>query len=117
MGRFVDHDRFQQLLAVLKPTGGVAKCLYYPGMAQVPTGYDRFSGDDARKAGLEWEDACPAYALALVSHGGYTLPEDDVEMEVLWDELGGRSTKLWPEVRAVVMRSWAWLEVHAAGDT
>jgi hypothetical protein len=114
MGRFSDHERFQQLLSVLKLTGGVSKCLYYPGMAQVPAGYDRFAGDDSRKMGFDWTDACPAYALALVSHGGYTLPNDDQEMEVLWDELGGGSTKLWSEVRDVVIRSWDWLEVHSS---
>lgn len=117
MGRFTDHERFRQLLAILKPTGGVGGCLYYPGMAQVPAGYDRFSGNDAKSMGLEWDDVCPAYALALVSHRGYSLPEEDPEMEVLWDELGGGSTKLWPEVRAVVMRSWAWLDVHASGSS
>ena len=117
MGRFVDQDRFKQLLAVLRPTGGVAQCLHYPGMVEVPTGYDRFAGDNARKMGLEWEDACPAYALALVSHGGYALPEDDADMEVLWDELGGGSTKRWPDVRTAVIRSWSWLDVHGPGNS
>ena len=110
MGRFTDHGRFQQLLAILKPTGGVSRCLHYPGMVEVPAGFDRFAGNDARKMGFEWDDVCPAYALALVSEGGYRLPEDDAEMEILWDELGGNSARLWPEVRTLVMRSWAWLE-------
>ena len=115
MGRFTNHDRFKELVAALLPTGGVSKCLYYPGMAEVPAGYDRFAGADSRKFGYEWSDVCPAYALALVTHHGYALPQDAADMEVLWDELGGNSAKLWPEVDQIVRRAWAWLDVHATG--
>lgn len=112
MGRFTSHDRFIELVALLMPTGGVSKCLHYPGMTPVPKGFDRFAGHDARAHGYDWADVCPAYALALVSKGGYQLPQDSAQMEVLWDELGGESTKLWSEVDDVVRRSWAWLDSH-----
>lgn len=111
MGRF-DSERFRELLERLRPTGGVARCLHYPGMTTIPAGFDRFASEDARQQGLAWDDVCPAYALALVSRGSYALPQDDGEMEVLWDELGGASTRLWPDVRGVVARSWAWLDAH-----
>lgn len=113
MGRFADHDRFKELLALLRPTGGVSKCLYYPGMTPVPPGFDRYAGADARKHDYGWHDVCPAYALALVSKGSYELPRDKGEMEVLWDELGGDSTLLWPQVEPLVRRAWDWLDVHA----
>ena len=40
------------------------------------------------------------------------IPAGFNEMEVLWDDLSGNSTKLWPEVRDIVMRSWGWLDAH-----
>ena len=112
MGRLANHERFSELLAWLRPVGGVASCLHYPGMADVPVGYDRFAAADARQHDQPWEDVCPAYALALVSKGGYELPGDSSEMEVLWDELGGESPKLWPEIEPVVRRAWKWLEAY-----
>ena len=110
VGRFASHDRFHELVALLLPAGGVSKCLHYPGMT--PKGFDRFAGRDAKAHGHDWADVCPAYALALVSSGGYQLPQDSAELEVLWDELGGDSSKLWSEVDDVVRRSWAWLDAH-----
>lgn len=111
MGRF-DFDRFRNLLELLGPLDGVAKCMPYPGMTDVPNGFDRFAHEDATQEQSEWSDVCPAYALALVSAGSYALPRDNEEMQVLWDELGGNSTKLWPDVRAAVVRSWAWLDAR-----
>lgn len=111
MGRF-DSERFHRLLELLDPPGSVAKCLHYPGMTEVPDGFDRFAHSDAAQEQLEWSDVCPAYALALVAAGSYALPGDDEDMEVLWDELGGSSTKLWPDVRVAVIRAWAWLDAH-----
>jgi hypothetical protein len=115
MGRF-DAERFHKLLELLMPPGSVAKCMQYPGMTDVPPGFDQFAHNDAAQQQSEWSDVCPAYALALVSAGSYALPRDDEEMEVLWDELGGGSTKLWPDVREAVTRSWAWLDAHPAAN-
>lgn len=111
MERFT-HERFSELLAWLRLTPSVGECLPYPGMAEVPAGFNRFAAADARERGYEWEDVCPAFALALVSKGSYLLPADREEMEVLWDELGGGSRKLWPEVEGVVLRAWDWLDIH-----
>jgi hypothetical protein len=105
--------KFAHALALLRE-GTVADCFYYPGMSEVPKGFDEFARGDAVLAGLAWEDLCPAYALALISNGSYRLPADDEEMETLWDELGGQSTLLWPDVRGVVMRSWEWLGLQSS---
>lgn len=113
MGRF-DTRRYTQLLSVLTPNSGVAQCMHYPGMTPIPDGYDEFAHTHAEQLDAAWSDLCPAYALALVALGSYQLPRDDAEMEVLWDELGGGSTKLWPDVRPVVERAWLWLEAHAS---
>jgi len=51
-------------------------------------------------------------ALALVTAGSYALPQHESDMEVLWDELGGSSTRLWSDVREIVKRAWAWLDAH-----
>ncbi|WP_213603027.1 hypothetical protein [Pseudoxanthomonas japonensis] len=105
-------DRFNQLVELLNQPGDVGECLPYSGMASVPVGFNEFVRRDWLATDATWSDVCPAYALALVSVGSYGLPQDDPDMEVLWDELGGSSTKLWPEVRDLIKRSWAWLDAH-----
>jgi hypothetical protein len=109
MGLHVNHERFTQLLARFRHGEDVGQCLHYPGMADIPEGYNRYARADCRAHGAEWDDYCPAYAFALLTHTGYALPEDEESLEVLWDELGGQSTKLWPEVEEVVTDAWAWL--------
>lgn len=108
----LDPLRFQRLVDFLNQSGGVGKCLPYPDMTPIPIGFNDFAKKDFKGVEAEWSDVCPAYALGLVSVGSYDLPQDDSEMEILWDELGGNSTKLWPDVREIVMRSWAWLDAH-----
>jgi hypothetical protein len=112
MGRF-DTERYTEFLSVLLPKSGVAQCMHYPGMTPIPEGYDNFAHAHAGQLELLWQDVCPAYALALVALGSYTAPRDDAEMEVQWDELGGDSTLLWPQVRPIIERAWIWLQAHA----
>ena len=109
MGRF-DSERFHRLVEFLHRSGGVGKCLPYPDMTPIPAGFNDFASRDAKSVESNWADVCPAYALALISVGTYGLPQNDAEMEVLWDDLSGNSTKLWPEVRDIVIRSWGWLD-------
>ena len=111
MGRF-DSERFHRLVEFLHRSGGVGKCLPYPDMTPIPAGFNDFASGDCKSVDAEWADVCPAYALALISVGTYGLPQNDAEMEVLWDDLSGNSTKLWPEVRDIVMRLWGWLDAH-----
>lgn len=113
MGRF-DTERYTQLLSVLMPKTGVAQCMHYPGMTPIPDGYDDFAHAHAKQFDVSWREVCPAYALALVALGSYTLPRDDAEIEVLWDELGGDSTMLWPQVSPIIERAWIWLQAHAS---
>jgi hypothetical protein len=40
------------------------------------------------------------------------MPADQESLEILWDELGGQSTRLWNEVEEVVAGAWSWLEHH-----
>lgn len=111
MGRF-DSDHFHRLVDFLSRSGGVENCLPYPGMTQVPAGFDEFANRDSQATESNWSDVCPAYALALLTSGGYALPRDEADMEVLWDELSGSSSLLWPDVRDIVERGWAWLDAH-----
>ncbi|RZA31038.1 MAG: hypothetical protein EOP92_33245, partial [Lysobacteraceae bacterium] len=113
MGIATSPQRFAQLTEAVR-LQGVERCLPYPDMTEVPEGYSRFAQEDAATHGLEWDDLCPAYALALLTQGGYRLPEDADAMEILWDELGGESTKLWSEVANVVPRAWRWLSLTRA---
>jgi hypothetical protein len=111
MGIHQHHERFAQLLAFLRGEN-VEECLHYPGMADVPSGYNRYARLDCESRGGKWSDYCPAYAFALLTRGGYTMPADEESLEILWDELGGQSTKLWNEVEEVVAGAWNWLEHH-----
>jgi len=111
MGIDTNPQRFQSLTEAVRDHS-VEHCLAYSGMAEVPDGYSRFAEDDARLHLCRWDDVCPAYALALLTFGGYRLPQDDESLEVLWDELGGESTKLWPDVSKTLRRGWAWLAEH-----
>lgn len=109
MGIATDPQRFSSLVDALH-AHSIERCLAYPGMAEVPEGYSRFAEQDATRHGLAWADACPAYALALLTFGSYRLPDDDGSLEILWDELGGASTRLWPDVSSTVQRGWRWLD-------
>ena len=81
-------------------------------MTPIPAGFNDFASRDAKSVESNWADVCPAYALALISVGTYGLPQNDAEMEVLWDDLSGNSTKSWPEVRDIVMRLRGWLDAQ-----
>ena len=111
MGVIANQERFHALTEALA-VHAVEACLPYPGMVSLPSGYSRFAQRDALERELDWDDICPAYALAGISCGAYRLPEDDTDMETLWDELGGSSSKVWSEVRNLVPGAWRWLAQH-----
>ncbi len=108
MGR-IDSHAFASLVQRLSAQESVAHCLPYPGMTPIPDGFDAFARQDAASAEMEWGDACPAYALGLITYGSYALPRDEEYLEVLWDELGGDSTQVWAQARPLVLATWAWL--------
>ena len=115
MGIHKNHERFGELLAFLRGEN-VEECLHYPGMADVPPGYNPYARLDSRSREGNWDDYCPVYAFALLTSVGYSLPQDEDGLRVLWDELGGQSTKVWDEVESTVVRAWEWLkkQPHAA---
>lgn len=95
----------------------VAECLAYEGMMEIPEQFEVFSQHDHLRRSrlhpdLSWEDACPAYALALATHDAYggrmSLSTDD-ELEAQWDELRGGSTMEWSVARLIVREAWRWL--------
>ncbi|PZQ20879.1 MAG: hypothetical protein DI562_21265 [Stenotrophomonas acidaminiphila] len=75
MGR-IDSHAFENLVQRLSAQEGVAHCLPYPGMTPIPDGFDAFARQDAARAEMEWGDACPAYALGLITYGSCVLPQD-----------------------------------------
>lgn len=109
MGIIANQERFHLLTEAIAGHA-VERCLPYPGMTAIPAGYSHFAQRDALRRGLEWDEACPAYALAAITVGAYALPQDDEAMETLWDELGGASRSVWPEMRPLVREGWYWLE-------
>lgn len=113
MGVVANQERFHSLTEALAGHA-VESCLPYPGMTSLPAGYSRFAQIDAMGRDLVWEEACPAYALAAITIGAYELPKDAEAMEILWDELGGASPKLWPEVENAVQEAWRWLARHSS---
>lgn len=92
-------------------------CLAYEDMMDIPDEFEAFSkADHLRRARLRpqlaWEDACPAYALALATHDAYqgrlSLTADD-ELEAQWDDLRGASNMDWTVARVIVRETWRWL--------
>jgi hypothetical protein len=82
-------------------------------MADVPAGYNQYARMDSRSREGNWDDYCPVYAFALLTSVGYALPDNEEDLRVLWDELGGQSTKLWEEVEEVLIDAWIWLKHQA----
>ena len=109
MGVIANQERFHSLTEAIAGHA-VESCLPYPGMTAIPAGYSRHAQRDAMRRDIDWDEACPAYALAAITVGSYRLPDDDQAMQVLWDELGGASSRLWPEMRPLVREGWRWLE-------
>ena len=122
----------QRLRSVRSATGAldsaaqrVSDCLDYEAPMPVPAAFEAFSLTDHRRRArlhpeLRWEDASPAYALALATHDDYhgrlNLAADD-ELEAQWDELRGGSRMEWPVARVIVRESWRWLAARQDEDS
>lgn len=103
----------------------LSDCLAYDGMMAIPEDFEAFShADHNRRARLRpdlaWQDACPAYALALathdVYHGRLSLSADN-ELEAQWDELRGASNMDWTVARMIVREAWRWLAAQQEDAT
>lgn len=95
----------------------VADCLADEDARAIPADFAAFGlADYRRRARLHpdigWEDACPAYALALATHDAYDgrmdLSADDA-LEAQWEELRSVSSMPWPVARLLVREAWRWL--------
>jgi hypothetical protein len=112
MAERVSQQKFDEVVASLRTRdpGAIGDCLPYEGVAQVPATLDHLAREHERREGMAWDDVCPAYGLAVITHGAYRLPSDDEPLETLWNEVGGQSRLLWPEVRDLVSEAWRWLD-------
>lgn len=109
MKRKFDRDRHSELVACLEQRDSVSGCLLYPGMLEVTPEFDRFAHAHFSTIDeIPWRDLCPAYALGLMTFDNYDLPEDDADLEMLWDELS-TSDLSWQLARNVVLDVWIWL--------
>jgi hypothetical protein len=121
----MDRIKYRDQLESLKKTRGrVAQCAAFRDTAQA-SDFETFSAADyGRRVRLHpevaWDDACSAYALALVSyeaHEGMLDLSTEHELEAQWETLRGASEVRWPVVRTMVREAWRWLDDHRPAPT
>ena len=112
MAERISQQQFDHLVASLRARdhGAISDCMPYDGVAHVSHTLDHLAREHERREGMDWDDVCPAYGLAVITHGAYRLPSDDEPLETLWNEVGSESRLLWPEVRDLVAEAWRWLD-------
>lgn len=93
----------------------VDSCLPYAEMTAISPAYEAFAREHfaaLQLRGICWADACPAYALAWLTHAAYGPVLDDTsewELRLQWQDLQGLSNLRWREARALLRDAWAWL--------
>jgi hypothetical protein len=93
----------------------VDTCLPYAEMTSISPAYERFAREHfaaLQLRGISWADACPAYALAWLTHAAYGPTLDDTsewELRLQWQDLQGISNLNWREARALLRDAWTWL--------
>lgn len=118
MAEQISRQQFDTVVSLLRrhgrgediPATSVQDCLPYRGAAEVPQVLDHLAHEHEQRDGMAWEDVCPAYGLAVITHGAYRLPSDSEPLETLWNEVGGESRLVWDEVRDLVAEAWLWLD-------
>ena len=91
----------------------------FPGRPDSPVAFNRLAQVDfalisEADPDAEWDDYCPAYALAFLTYESCchsSLPLDNVDLEAQWEELRGDSRLRWQQVCAVISRSWNALKL------
>ena len=76
----------------------------------VPAEYDEFCRSHFASVkrlhpDLTWDDACPAYAIALSAHAVLCVELDEEksrQLELHWPRIRGQSTLDWPQARALI---------------
>lgn len=112
MNRGFDIARHARVVSRLERQHTVADCLPYEDMLDVSPDFDRFARSHyTYLKGLEWRDACPAYALGLMTFGTYEMPEDAEDLQALWHELCASDLD-WFRAQIIVLDVWAWLNAH-----
>jgi hypothetical protein len=84
----------------------------------VPADYDRFCRThfaSVRRVHpeLDWEDACPAYAVALSAHSALCVFFDDAQERLLerhWDRIRGASRLGWLQARPLIAAGCSTLD-------
>lgn len=79
-------------------------------MMDVPPAYDafcrtHFASVKRLQPELSWEDACPAYAIALSAHAVLCVALDDERekrFEQHWDQIRGQSRLPWTQARPLI---------------
>ncbi|MFT3807229.1 hypothetical protein [Arenimonas sp.] len=112
MNRGFDRVRHEQVVSRLVRMHSVADCLPYEDMLDVSSEFDRFARNHfSHLKGLDWHDACPAYALGLMTFGTYEMPEDADDLQALWKELCASELD-WFRAQIIMLDVWAWLNAH-----
>jgi hypothetical protein len=76
----------------------------------VPPAFDRFCRTHFASVRrlhptLAWDDACPAYAIALAAHAALCVSFDEAQERLLerhWDRIRGESTLAWAQARPLI---------------
>jgi hypothetical protein len=83
----------------------------------VPADYDRFCRTHFASVRrlhpeLEWEDACPAYAVALSAHAALCVFDESQErlLERHWDRIRGASHLPWLQARSLIAAGCSTLD-------
>jgi hypothetical protein len=84
----------------------------------VPPAYDRFCRAhfaSVRRVnpGLAWEDAYPAYAIALAAHAALVSEFDEARERLLerhWDRIRGQSHLAWAQARTLIAAGCSTLD-------
>ena len=79
-------------------------------LMDVPSAFDQFCHShfaSVRRVHpvLTWEDACPAYAIAMTAHAALCVSLDDARESLLkrhWDSIRGQSRLTWEQARPLI---------------
>ena len=79
-------------------------------LMDIPPAYDQFcrahfGAVKRTHPELTWDDACPAYAIALSAHAVLCKSLDHTYEQALernWPQLRGQSTLAWPQARTII---------------
>lgn len=103
-----DWQRHAMIIEHLLQPVPETHCLIYEDCLEVPASFDEFARNHyTRLNGVAWPDMCPVYAFGLISHGCAMQPEEESDLEMLWQSLPNTNLS-WPQARQVVADIWKW---------